>query len=74
MKDKYYLALADEVDFDNRDKVKKSVIELIVLEIVLQICYQLYPFLLRLANKNRIVAVAILIAFLAVFAGVANYY
>lgn len=72
MKDKYYLALADEVEFDNKNNVKKSVIGLIILEIVLQVCYQLYPFLLRLANKNRIIAVAILIVFLAVFAGVAS--
>lgn len=74
MKDKYYLALADEVELDKKDKVKKAVIGLIILEVILQICYQLYPFLLMLANKNQLISIAILAIFIIVFAIVAEHF
>ena len=75
MKDKYYLALDDEVELDNKDNVKKAVIGLIILEVVLQLCYQLYPVLLNLLGKNqRVMATVILVAYVTVFAVVAKHF
>ena len=75
MKDKYYLALADEVELDNKDNVKKAVIGLIILEVVLQLCYQLYPVLLNLLGKNqRVMATVILVAYVTVLAVVAKHF
>lgn len=72
---KYYLALADEVELDHKDNVKKAVIGLIILEVVLQLCYQLYPVLLSLLGKNhRVIAIVILVAYITVFAMVAKHF
>ncbi|WP_251716114.1 CPBP family intramembrane glutamic endopeptidase [Lactobacillus agrestimuris] len=64
MENKYYLAIADEVELDHKDNVKKTIIGLIILEVMLQLCYQLYPVLLSLLSKNcRVIVMAILVTF-----------
>lgn len=39
MKKRHYLALADQIDFNDQKQTKTVLVKMIWLEIILQICY-----------------------------------
>ena len=52
-KDKY-LALSEEIDFDNQTQIRKAIIQLLILEIGLQVLYQLGPALIKLLHNHNL--------------------
>ena len=69
----YDLALGDEVDLDNKQKVTKSAIKLLIVEIVLQICYLGYPLIAKLFT-SQIIRLLIIFGFTVFFGIFANYF
>lgn len=74
MKTDNYLALADYVDFDDKAKTRNTLIKWIWLEIILQVCYQAYPFVAKYFIKNRIFNDIFIIVFLLIFTMVAEHF
>ena len=71
MNNKYYLALADEVEFSNKAKVNKVIRNLFILAIILLIGSFVLPHLIV---GNMITKWLIVIIFIVVFAYVAEHF
>lgn len=69
MNDKYYLALADKVEFSDKAKVNKAIKNLFILAIILLIALFVMPHLIV---GNTITKWSIVIIFIAIFAYVAK--
>lgn len=65
-----YLALSEEIDFDNQAQIRKAIIRLLILEIGLQVLYQLGPVLIKLLHNHNL-REFILALLIVVLAGVA---
>lgn len=71
MKDKYYLALANEVEITNKEKVKYATLKLFIIAITLLMSG---IFFVRLKIGNRLIYRLIIIAFLIIFVCVAKHF
>lgn len=69
MNNKYYLALADEVEFSNKAKVNKVIRNLFILAIILLIASFWLPYLIM---GSSLIKWLIVIAFIVVFTYVAE--
>lgn len=67
MKNDNYLALADQIDFNDQKQTKTALVKMIWLEIILQICYQAYPFVTKYLIGNRVLKDVFVAIYLIVF-------
>lgn len=64
---RHYLALADQIDFNDQKQTKTVLVKMIWLEIILQICYQAYPFVTKYLIGNRVLKDVFVAIYLIVF-------
>ena len=67
MKNDNYLAVADQIDFNDQKQTKTALVKMIWLEIILQICYQAYPFVTKYLIGNRVLKDVFVAIYLIVF-------
>lgn len=64
---RHYLALAYQIDFNDQKQTKTVLVKMIWLEIILQICYQAYPFVTKYLIGNRVLKDVFVAIYLIVF-------